>query len=345
MSQARGRRLSPPLAFLAFSCLCHPSAAQAQDSETLGPETVPRRCVAHVISVPLVSGWGSPAVPVTINGTQGVAFLGLTQENIGVFQRPGMTYPMGRKLDVQTIAGGGHSYLTTIDSLALGRGRAGKVRGIMLGSIGDRRLDGRPVLAVLGYDILGNYDVLLDFPGQSLTLFRETGAPNCPALTRLAGAHAYQAPLLPNREGMDTMVQVAIGGVPVGMELEPGSNASILRTADATDTGVTPSMLDDDPRSRTDAGPAIIGRRHAFARYVLGGYRGTGLLADVTPATTNILGMNFFRGRRVLFAFPTRMLYFSDPQPPPPGMPADGGFSPAQSRLAETTVQDRPAPP
>lgn len=296
-----------------------------------------------MIEVPLLTGDGSPAVPVKINGTEGAAFLGTTQESLGVFERDGMHYPVGKTLPVQTVTGEGRSYTTVVDDLVIGRGTAHHINGVMLGVFGDRKIAGRPVLGVLGYDILGNYNVLLDFPNQTLTLFKESGAPGCPPLSRLVGARSYAAALIPDARGMDVMVQVAINGVPIGMEVEPGSNASIIRTADAADAGVGTSDLANDPRSRTDAGIAIVGHRHRFDRFVLGTFHGTALQADVAKAGYNMLGLDFFRNRTVLFAFPSRMLYFSDPQLPTGGTEmAHSGLSPAQSRMADATVDEQP---
>jgi hypothetical protein len=322
-----------------------PAADSMTADDGARPAVMPSRCVAHVLSLQLLTGDGSPGVPVTIDGTDGMAFLGLTQETTGVFDRPEMDYPHGRALAVQTVTGTGRTYMTRIDRLALGRGMAQDIESVMLGPIGDRKVAGRPVLGILGYDILGNYDVLLDFPDQTVTLFKETEAPGCLPVSRLVGGAPYAAPLMPDTRGMDVLVQVAIDGVPIGMELEPGSNASIIQVHDAADLGADAAALADDPRSRTDAGIAIVGHRHRFTHVVLGTYHGADLTADVTPSAFNVLGMNFFRGRRVLFAFPSRMLYFSDAPTPAGPQPAHIGFSPAQSRLADTAVQDQPPDP
>ncbi|CAP54237.1 retropepsin-like aspartic protease [Gluconacetobacter diazotrophicus] len=340
---------SRPAAALSFglaAAFALPLRAQPAPVDDGRPVVVPSRCVAHVLSAPLLTGDGSPGIPVTIDGTDGLAFLGLTQENLGVFERPDVTYPPGTPIKVRTMTGEGTVYETVVRKLALGHGTARDVQAVMLGTTGDRRVAGRPLLGIVGYDILGNYDVLLDFPDRTLTLFQATGAAGCPPVSRLVGGPAYAAPLLPNSRGMSVMVQVAIGGVPIGMELEPGSNASLIQASEAADIGVDAAALAADPRSRTDAGNAIIGHRHRFGPFVLGTYRGTDLTADVTRSTTNILGMNFFRGRRVLFAMPTRMVYFSDPQATQPGQDtASAGASPAQSRLADVAVQDPPAAP
>ncbi|MBB2166905.1 hypothetical protein HLH36_00790 [Gluconacetobacter aggeris] len=328
----------------------HGQPAAPPAGATDPPPPAPRngRCIAHVLSLPLLTGEGSPGVPITLNAAEGMAFLSLSQEMLGVFERPGIGYDHGRSLQMKTVTGAGETRETVVDRLQLDRGSAHHVPAVILGQIGDRKVAGRPVLGVVGYDILGNYDVLIDFPGQTVTLFKETGAAACPPLPALVGAHAYTALLMPNPLGMDVTVQVAIDGAPVGMQVEPGSNASIVRAADAADIGVGQAALADDPRSRTEAGNAIIGHRHRFTHPVIGTWHGDSLAADVTDAQFNILGMDFFRGRRVLFAFPTRMLYFSDVQPGA-GPPASAALSLAQSRLADVEVQEQddtpPAPP
>ncbi|MBM9403306.1 retropepsin-like domain-containing protein [Gluconacetobacter azotocaptans] len=320
-------------------------AVRARAAEGAGRadvEVVPERCVAHVITAPLLTGDGSPAIPVRINGMAGAAFLGMTQESLGVFERADMHYPVGKALPVQTVTGEGRSYTTMVDDLVIGLGTAHHINGVMLGPFGEQKIAGRSVLGVLGYDILGNYNVLLDFPNQTLTLFKESGAPGCPPVSLLVGARPYAAALMPDARGMDVMVQVTINAVPIGMEVEPGSNASIIRAADAADAGVGPPELANDPRSRTDAGTAIVGHRHRFDQLVLGTLHGAVLQADVAKAAYNILGVDFFRNRTVLFAFPSRMLYFSDPQAPTGTEMAHSGLSPAQSRMADATVEEQP---
>lgn len=337
---ARGRHTAPavppPVAAVASV------AASAADDTPPVPQAGP--CIAHVLSLPLLTGAGSPGVAITLDDAEGMAFLGLSQETLGVFERPGVEYDHGRTVHMQTITGPAETFETTVDRLALGRGTARHVQAIILGRM-DGKAAGRPILGVVGYDILGNYDVLMDFPRHIVTLFKETGAAACPPLPALVGARSYAALLLPNAQGMNDMVQVALNGALVGMELEPGSNASVLRTADSADIGVGQADLAADPRSRTDAGNAIIGHRHRFAPVAIGTWHGASLSVDVTNAQFNVLGMDFFRGRRVLFAFPTRMFYFSDVQPDAADM-APAGLSLAQSRLADVEVQqDDGAPP
>lgn len=318
-----------------------PQAAQAAgvESEAL-PTIVGNRCFAHVLALPMLTGDGSPGVPASINGVPGMMFLGLTQESLGVFERPNVHYDHGRKLTVETVTGAGESAATVVDELRLAQGTARHVAAVILGQLGDKQVAGRPVLGVVGYDVLGNYNVLMDFPAHTVTLFKESEVPSCPPLPALLGRQGYAAPLMPDERGMLVTVQVSIGGALVGMQAEPASNASIVRTDDAADIGVNAAALADDPRSRTDAGSAIIGHRHRFAQIVIGSWHGDTLVADVTGARFNVLGMDFFRGRRVLFAFPTRMIYFSDVHPAT-GAPASGTFSLAQSRLADVDVQEQ----
>ncbi|MFW7268116.1 retropepsin-like aspartic protease [Gluconacetobacter sp. Hr-1-5] len=324
-----------------------PAAPAAGVADDTPPFPQANACIAHVLSLPLLTGEGSPGVAITLNAAKGMAFLSTSQEALGVFERPGLEYEHSRTLQMKTITGPAEAFETTVDRLALGRGTAQHVPAVTLGQMDDK-VAGLPILGVVGYDILGNYDVLMDFPRHVVTLFKETGAAACPPLPALVGAHSYAALLMPNPQGMDVMVQVALNGALLGMQVEPGSNASIVRTADAADIGVGKADLAADPRSRTDAGNAIIGRRHRFAPVAIGTWHGASLSADVTNAQFNVLGMDFFRGRRVLFAFPTRMFYFSDVQPDAAGA-ASASLSLAQSRLADVQVQqdegDTPPPP
>lgn len=273
---------------------------------------LPARCVAHVMSVPLMSHSGSPVIPVVINGKSGLAYVSFTQEDIGVFADPAMDYPIGKTFQLQTIAGQSYSFATTIKSLHIAQGVAENVPAI---AVGDRleTINDQPVLGIIGYSVLSNYDVLLDFVAKRMILFRLSDAPGCTAMPQWLGAGVTPVTLLPNARGVLTGVELKVGDVPLRLEVEPGSNASVVRQKDARTMGLTRATLHDDPHVRTVVGRVLVGHRHHFDNVTIGEWKDRSLDVNVEKAKYNLLGMDFLRNRRVLMAFPQGVLYLTPP--------------------------------
>ncbi|GBQ64674.1 hypothetical protein AA103196_0938 [Ameyamaea chiangmaiensis NBRC 103196] len=321
------------------------TAARADDV-VLPPEArVPQACAAHVMTMPLLTRRGSPAVPVTIDGHQGAAYLGFSQTMTGVFERPGIAWDAGQNVTTRTVTGSAATVTVQVSELRIGRGKTAAFTAIDMGYTADERVAGLPVLGVVGNDILQGYDVLLDMPGQRVTLFRESGIAGCPPLSAWLGHGSVAMPLLRDETGSPDLMTVMLGGAPVGMQLEPGSNASILRSDDAAAIGIDDRSLASDDRVRTQAGGALLGRRHRFTDVAIGGWRGGALDIDIEPSLYNLIGLPFFRDRIVLAAFPTGMVYFTGEAIASPGVEAtDVGRSPTASRLATARVGEEAAP-
>ncbi|PYD62498.1 hypothetical protein CFR72_12280 [Gluconacetobacter entanii] len=281
-------------------------------AEDMIDNVLPAHCVAHVMDVPLMSHSGSPVIPVEINGKSGLAYVSFTQEDIGVFADPVMNYPVGRTFQLQTIAGQSYSFATTIKSLHIAQGEAGNVPAIV---VGDRleTINDQPVLGIIGYSVLSNYDVLLDFVAKRMILFRLSDAPGCTAMAQWLGAGVTPVTLIPNARGVLTGVELKVGDIPLRLEVEPGSNASVVRQKDARTVGLTHATLHDDPHVRTVVGRILVGHRHHFDNVTIGEWKDRALDVNVEKAKYNLLGMDFLRNRRVLMAFPQGVLYLTPP--------------------------------
>ncbi|WP_075595593.1 retropepsin-like aspartic protease [Novacetimonas hansenii] len=296
---------------LALCCLMVGGHVAAH-AEDMIDNVLPAHCVAHVMNVPLMSHSGSPVIPVVINGKSGVAYVSFTQEDIGVFAVPTMDYPIGKTFQIQTIAGQSYSFATMIKSLHIAQGEAADVPAIV---VGDRQemIGDQPVLGIIGYSVLSNYDVLLDFVTKRMVLFRMSETASCNTMSQWLGPDATPVTLLSNGRGVQTGVELHVGGVPLRLEVEPGSNASVVRQKDAHALGLTHATLHADPHVRTVVGRILVGHRHHFDNVTIGEWKDRSLDVNVEKAKYNLLGMDFLRNRKVLMAFPQGMLYLTPP--------------------------------
>lgn len=306
---------------------------------------LPAACIAHVIAVPLLTNSGSPIIPVTFNATQGLAYVSATQDRVGVYAAEAQDYPVESSIDILTIAGEGITYTTTLEHMRINNGTADKVPAVLEG-IGQPHINAQPVLGVIGYDVLNNYDVLFDFPARRMVLFRlrEDANAACPPLREWLGPDSTALPLLPDGMGRMTGVAMLVGDHAVEMEIEPGADVSSLSRKDARMLGLTNAILHDDMHVRTNAGRILNGRRHHFDAVTLGTWQNQPLDVNVEKTSYSILGMNFLRRRRVLMAFPQDMIFMTPQQDMPDDRgPATHGM--LSTRTAIARMVEVPSPP
>lgn len=303
---------------------------------------LPAACLSHVITAPLLTNSGSPVVPATFNDTTGLAYLSVTQDEIGVYGAVGKEFPVESVVNIRTIAGQDTTYATTLHTLRINNGAASDVPALLIGSTVPH-IGTQPVLGVIGYDVLGNYDLLLDFQQRRMVMFMPVHAPACPPLAEWLGADGMGMPLLPDSTGRMTGVVMQVGDQAVRMEIEPGADMSSLSRRDAKTLGLTPAILHEDMHVRTNAGRILNGRRHHFDHVMLGGWRDLALDVNVEKTSYSILAMNFLRRRRVLLAFPQNMLFLTPQQDTPDdrGQATHGMLS---TRTAIARMVDTPQP-
>ncbi|NVN36143.1 retropepsin-like aspartic protease [Komagataeibacter swingsii] len=281
---------------------------------------LPAACIAHVITAPLLTNSGSPIIPVTFNAMDGLSYLSVTQDRVGVYAATTHDFPVESIIDIQTITGEDTTYTTTLNTLRISNGMAENVPALLEG-IGLPHINDRPVLGIIGYDVLGNYDVLFDFPARRMVLFLPREGSACPPMRDWLGADSTALPLLPDSTGRMTGVALRMGEHTIRMEVEPAADISSLSRRDARALGLTSAMLRTDMHVRTNAGKILNGRRHHFDNVTLGSWQNLGLDVNVEKTTYSVLGMNFLRRRRVLMAFPQDMVFMTPQQ----DMPDDRG--------------------
>ncbi|MDT8873118.1 retropepsin-like aspartic protease [Komagataeibacter rhaeticus] len=196
---------------------------------------------------------------------------------------------------------------------------------------------------MIGYDVLSNYDVLLDFQDRRMVLFMPVSTPACPPLRDWLGADSMGVPLLPDSTGRMTGIVMKVGGQAVRMEIEPGADMSSLSRRDAKTLGLTSAVLHDDMHVRTNAGRILNGRRHHFDHVTLGAWQDLPLDVNVEKTSYSILAMNFLRRRRVLLAFPQDMLFLT-PQQDVPNDRGQATHGILSTRTAIARMVDTPPP-
>ena len=303
---------------------------------------LPAACLSHVITAPLLTNSGSPVVPATFNDTAGLAYLSVTQDEIGVYGAVGKEFPVESVVNIRTIVGQDTTYATTLHTLRITNGVANDVAALLIGATVPH-IGTQPVMGVIGYDVLGNYDLLLYFPKRRLVMFMPGHRTACPPQAEWLGTDSMGMPLLANAMGHMTGVLMQVGDQAVRMEIEPGADMSSLSRRDAKTLGLTPAMLHEDMHVRTNAGKILNGRRHHFDHVTLGGWHDLALDVNVEKTSYSILAMNFLRRRRVLLAFPQNMLFLT-PQLDAPDDRGQATHGMLSTRTAIARMVDTPPP-
>ncbi|MBE7210546.1 MAG: retroviral-like aspartic protease family protein [Gluconacetobacter diazotrophicus] len=306
---------------------------------------VERRCVAHVMTAKLLTRNGNPAITVSIDGVPGPAFLVPTEAVLGVYHTARLRLPARGRINVGTIAGEGSVPVVEAARLQVEQGFAHDVQGIDLGAPVVPRVAKQLPLGVLGYDVLGGYDMLLDMPRQRVMLFRPSGEPNCPRLADwIPGGH--RADLRIGADNDRTEVHVRLNGHLVRMAVEPAANVSVIGREDAEAAGFEPGGSVMDDTVRTEASSVMLGTRHRFHTVGIGDWQGSNFSVDIEPARYAALGLNFFRHRKVILGLRDAEMVFGDEHPdelPPDTTRPEPG--PISTRVAETAVYNGPPLP
>ncbi len=255
---------------------------QAQD----GSET----CVSTVVSMPLLGVPGdSPVVPVQVHGQQAAMFFSPGFAPLLFRDNGPIVFPRYRRVDLRQQDGDVLSaYATVAPALSVGDLSPAVRRGYLLPDPDDRKVGGRPVVGMLGRDILPEGAVVaLDLPGHRITISSmRRGCANALG-TPLAGSTAMQQEVL--------SITVRIDGHPVQAVLEPDLPVSILPTALAGRVGISDTELAKDSSVVTKFGRGMLGRRHHVALLELGDVKLRHVTFDVEEGVQYaMLGLNVF---------------------------------------------------
>ncbi len=181
------------------------------------------------------------------------------------------------------------------------------------------------VNALIGTDVLRDYDVEFDLPAHRLRLWR---APGCGSADLPWTGQHIEVPLqLTNRGAL--RLDVAIDGKPFVAVLDSGSALTTLTPEAARRLGLSRAALADDPDVPLSgiAGDPFTVHLHRFDTLRIGGERITRPLLGVSDARLAIpgdllLGLAFFNGQRTWIAYRTEKLFIQTVTPAAASPPA-----------------------
>ncbi len=160
---------------------------------------------------------------------------------------------------------------------------------------------GLPVGGLLGLDVLGGYDIALDLPRRSMTLY---AVPSCPGFVP-PDYSAADGEELRRTRGRLLVIAVRIDGHPVRALLDTGARTSLLERDAAARLGVTGEALARDQVMRGSGigAQAVALRRHRFGEVRVGGVAVRNMEVDIgplpVPGVDMLLGADWLAGHVV----------------------------------------------
>ncbi len=164
---------------------------------------------------------------------------------------------------------------------------------------------------LLGADMMSSYDVELDFPARTMTLYAVSGCAG--DFVPWKGRREVLTPLVGPPDMF--VITAAVNGHPIRALIDTGSNSSSLSRSAARSAKVSDAMLKLDPvGSYTGArGVAVPSHRHRFDRLAIGGSNFSGVdmsVQDVDFGAFDLLvGMDYLGSRRMWLSYSTHQLF------------------------------------
>ena len=183
---------------------------------------------------------------------------------------------------------------------------------LTVGPLPQTSFAGHDIAGLLGADFLGGFDLDLDEPHGTLSLYR---------VTRCAGR------FLPWQSGYDTIaasapirdvltIPVQLDGVPLRAEIDSGASIGLLTATGIVRMGLNEAVLANDPSgSVSGVGRfAVATHRHRFNMLRVGAERIAAPMiwaapVHVLPVVDILLGGEWLRQRRVWFSYATSQIF------------------------------------
>lgn len=224
------------------------------------------KCIPASISLPLLGVPGdSPILPVQVRGEKAAMFFSPGFVPL-LFRNNGpVLFQKFRRVDLRRQDGSVLPASASVAwALSLGTLKAEDRAGYLLPEPDSRTVDGRPVIGLLGRDILPEDAVVdLDLPNRRVTIsVQQSGCPGSVGPPPPGSIDMQQEVLL---------VPVRINGQPVQAILEPDLPVSILPREIARRVGISDADLSNDPSVVTKFGKGVLGRRHHVKTLEVGG--------------------------------------------------------------------------
>jgi len=188
-----------------------------------------------------------------------------------------------------------------------------------------------PSLAgLIGADLLSDFDLELDIPKRTLTLYRVVGCNS----VRPPWEGTYDTVAASVARYHHFLFPVELNGHSVMADFNTGLRGEVVSLGPAERLGVTEAELDKDPsRTGTSADPqapqAAVIRRHRFDMVKIGSETFQNISMEIAdfhePGIDMLVGLDYMRGRRFFVSYSTGNLFIhkvqggSNPQGAPPG--------------------------
>lgn len=184
-----------------------------------------------------------------------------------------------------------------------------------------------PLLAgLIGADLLSGFDLELNIPKRTLTLYRVVGCNS----VRPPWEGAYDTVAASVARYNHFLFPVELNGHSIMADFDTGLRGEVVALGSAERLGVTEAELDKDPsRTGTSADPqAAVIRRHRFDTVKIGSETFQNVPMDIAhfhePGIDMLVGLDYMRGRRFFVSYSTGNLFIqkvqggSNPQGVPP---------------------------
>jgi hypothetical protein len=200
----------------------------------------------------------------------------------------------------------------SLAGVALQRHTLSHDTSLTVGTLPRTSVAGRTVDGLLGRDFLSVFDLVLDMPAQTLTLYDVQGC----AGRFLPWSDPYtQVPVqMPMESAL--VAQVALDGVPLHALIDTGASSSVLGAPGMIRMGLTAAGLTQDPGVTVSGqGPRLVTmRQHRFRSLTVGGQTMPDpeiWVAPIrfTPIVDMLLGEDWLAGKRVWISYLTRQVF------------------------------------
>ncbi|GBR46194.1 hypothetical protein AD943_06350 [Gluconobacter roseus] len=307
-------------------------------------------CVVMSEVLPFLNPAGAPVIHVGINGHDVGAFFSTFTSRTSVLNAKGFDFYKRDPIRTMSVTGTGGNYLTSVDSLQIGQSVLKDLTAILVDERPPKAPEGLLLMADIGWDILGNYHLLIDRYSQEMAIFSYDTAQDCPDIGTLLKNPGPFIPLV-SFDGESPQLNqatVLLDGHKVDMQLNTSANRSIIQQWVARKMGISRRMLAQDDEIRVGAGEVLLGHRHHFNTLQLGSHTLHDITLDVVPdAEFNILGMDVLKHFNVLINPMKGRLWLEDFKPPPDYVEEKAlPWSPTHDRLSITHAsEEKQAPP
>ncbi|MBS1103566.1 retroviral-like aspartic protease family protein [Gluconobacter sp. Dm-62] len=305
-------------------------------------------CVLTSEVLPFLNPAGAPVIHVQINGKDAGAFFSTLTTLTSVWDAKGFNFYRDDFINTTSVTGSGTNYTTTIHTLQIGNSVVKNMSALLVNDQPPEAPDGLPLMLDLGWDILGQFYVLIDRHSQKMAFFTYDGAQDCPDIGTLLQNPGPFLPLssIDDESSQKNQVTVLLDGQKVDMQVNTSANRSIIQQRIAREMGISRRILSRDDEIRVGAGEVLLGHRHHFKTLQLGTHVLHDVTLDVVPdAEFNILGMDILKHFNILINSEVGKLWLED-YTPPPGQVEEKAlpWSPTHDRLGHTHAsEEKPA--